>query len=684
MVKRFFFWVIIGASCFFSLCNLSYAVPGLDTGTSVEDSTLDPSLQRKDESSPKSLEEVLDEANMLFRTDRPLDARTKLLKALEIAPSDYRPHMLLGAYYLSEVGHFRLALRYLRQAEELFEKKYGSERLGNLDTSVWQEHARLLYLMSEARLNLDNYEGALKTLDRFGALYRDSWYPGTRAWVLMKLKRVDEAIQVARSGLILGAEPGRTYNILGILLSMKGHRELSLEAFGRAINSELLLGTLGQAATPLNNSGEVYREIFQDDLAEASWLKALQLRDGCDHILPSLNLAILYTDELRLFQAQRTLDDFKACFAQNALRSDTEHRGLLALAEGRLLLRQGDAEKALPLLQQALEREQWFGKIGTNENDLRFAATITMAQTLRAIYSEQKDLISENVSARLMNAVQSPLLPLRAWWYERRAREIALDELENFEDLFIRNTDTMVEYPTLGDVTKGFPVNSFKTRISKMLSTDTREGARPFYKLYLAENLLAHGKTKEGVLKLEESLRELRPIDRLARAQTLALLESTQKTNTGWFSGKNQNEELRSIARRKELFSLLPSHFRYYDLLLPVTVVKRSSQTADNELLQTISSELLERRFVEESALLTDYRLEVALNPIAGKEGRLKLGLMLYQENSLISQATGEVSLDGEERSKVMNEFIAVTFRHKADPEPEPVPELKMFSSDGQ
>ena len=650
--------------------DAAFAVPRGDTG-SAESSN--PQLNKQ------NLETLLSEAQDLFARDQPIDARSKLLKALQIAPNDYRPHMLLGTYYLSSVAHFRLAHRYLTKAEELFEKQFGTDRDGTLDPTGWRHNAHLLYLLAETRLNLDNYEGSLATLDRFEKRYWDTWYPGTRAWVLMKLKRLDDAIQVAQSGLLRGADPARTYNILGILLSLKGNRTLSLEAFRRAIQSELALGGMGQAATPLNNSGEVYRELFSDDLAEAAWLKAISLPDGCEHILPSLNLAILYADELRLFQAERVLDNFERCFAENSIRSDTEHRSLLALLRGRISLRIGESEKAISYLTEALEREQWFGKIGTNENDLRFAATLGLAEALDAHASVLHDRARSNIIDSVRDDVLSRWLQLRAWWLRRRARQIALEELEDFEDLFVRHTDTMLEYPSLGNMIAGFPTESFVSRLQRVKKEDQRFIAHAYYDTYLATNYRAQGKREDATRLLQQTRLKFREIDRMIKAvadgHLIELLEQKDKS----FLSSLSSEEQKNLKELKEqLYLLLPSHFRYSDLALPVQVQLAESER--REFLSEIREELLKHRFREVGP---SAKFLLAIRDIpSSTPGEYSVNISLRQvetRSAPLAQVTIELKDSSEDIAEIVNAFVDDAFRHKIDPKAAPVPKLELL-----
>lgn len=435
----------------------------------------------------KTAEELVREASLLLATDRPLDARTKLLKAIQKDPEEYKAYYLLSGYYLVHVGHYRLALKYIRRAQELFEKRNGPPPYTSHLLQL--EHGNLLYYLSQCRLNLDNYQGSLDALDQYHRYgYRADWYPGARSWVLMKLGRVQEAIKVAREGLLSGAEGGRTLNMLGILLSMNDQPQESLEVFRQAIAYEFSQGTEGQPATPLNNAGEVYKELFDDVKAESTFLRATSLPDGCEHVLPSLNLTLLYIEQLKTDAALSTMDAFQRCIAQFPLRNNEEHAALVNLARGRIDLHTGNVDRAIQRFETALQGTQWFGKIGTNQDDLVVAATISLAQALLrqnnilrfhqtatwAEWLEQKETIASN--------------SIRAWWLLRRARQILIDDLHDIEDLTIRNTDSLLEYPTLGEVLAGLSSSALSRRIEGQRAKDKRAIAGVFYDEYLAEN----------------------------------------------------------------------------------------------------------------------------------------------------------------------------------------------------
>jgi tetratricopeptide (TPR) repeat protein len=514
----------------------------------------------------KSALELLLEARVLTMDKRLLDARTKLLRALEKDPTEYRAHVMLSAYYLTEVGHFRLALKYAKQAEALFYQKHGKPPYTTLEQQAF--HGDLLNLISQVRLNLDDYPGALSALDEYAKWgYHSDSYAGSRAWILMKLGRVPEAIQVARLGYMSMTgyqERGQLLNMLGILLSMDHQREESLKIFDEAIKFEFTMGELGQPATPLNNAGEVYKEIFQEDKAESSWLKATSLPDGCEHVLPSLNLALMYLEKLDLAAAKRTMDRFEQCIAQYPLRNGEEHRALVHLARGRIAFYTGDLDDAIEHFEGALSHQQWFGKIGTSVDDLRAGALISLAQAVAAKAHEVETTPHDGIFAKIAAFKDVEALRVRAWWVMRRARQILIEDLNNLEDIYVRNTDSLIEYPTFGDVLEGLPRGALKTRLESVQSDDGRSQARTYYAAWRAESEINRGDGEAGWKLANESLSDLRPgnVDDALKLHT-TMIKLTQLTpGTPEY---RQNAEL--------AFRLNRPAFPRFGVPLPINVV---------------------------------------------------------------------------------------------------------------
>jgi len=485
--------------------------------------------------SKKSADELLQEAYTLQLDERLLDARTKLLQALKKEPSNYKVHMLLADYYLRHVSHYRLAMKYTKQALDLFTKQHGSPPYSEIDFLSRAIHADLLNLLHNVRLNLDDYQGALAALQEFETLnYYDSWLPGSKAWVLMKLNRLQEAINVAQAGMAMEANQGQTLNILGILLSMTNEREKSIKVFQKAIAYELSLSEKdGRPATPLNNIGEVYKETFNETESKKSFRKALLLPDGCEHVLPSLNLALVLIEELNFAEAKNAIDSFEQCIAKFPLRNEEEHKAFVAMAKGRIALHTGRIDDSLKYLEAALQRRQWFGKVGTNEDDLKVAVMISLAQSLEAKNKIESFRTLDTWTATFGYYKDYFERELRSAWLLRRARQILANDLNNAEDIYIRHTDSMLEYPTFGDALAGFPVNTLDKRIKVEEKNDNREEALVYYKAYLAQNKIENGDPKQGIELAKKVLNELRPdVDRFLALHMQIQILKTLATNT--------------------------------------------------------------------------------------------------------------------------------------------------------
>lgn len=537
-----------------------------DSFTSL-DPLIDSERDTDDGDDSKTAPELVREANYLFIDEKPLEARVRLFKALERDKNYYPTYILLGEYYIEHVGHFRLALKYIKRATELFYEQKGQPPFD--DVEIINEHARLLYLLTQVRLNLDDYQGSLQVLDEFASHgYYGNWYPATRAWVLMKLGDIKEAIAVAKTGLLMGADDGRTLNMLGILLSLDNNPEEALKVLRSAIAFELSQGRNGRPATPLNNSGEVYRELYEDDKAESSWKKALRLPDGCEHILPTVNLSLLLMEQLRISETQQALDDFISCVSQYTLRNGEEHKALESLFRARVELASGRPLNAQDFLQSSLQGIQWFGKIGTNKEDLEVAALVTMAESLKATNAILATTVTPSYIEALDNFLARSLNTTKRWWLLRKARGLLVDTLKNIEDLHIRNTDSMLDYPSLGEVLSSFPPERLKQRIDSELTKDLRQPAKLAYDLYYAESLANHGQLKQGLELAQNISDRARPrYDDSIALRARVLLAS---------NAPRDSEQYLELSHK--IFNMLRPSLRLNSLPLPVKIASNDKE----------------------------------------------------------------------------------------------------------
>ena len=570
------------------------------------DESLTSAIDNTDDAN-KSAVELFTEGSMLLMDERLLDARSKLLLALQKDPRFYKAHILLAGYYTSHVGHFRLALKYIKRAEELFREEVGPGPYNSPELRL--DHAQILYMQSQIRLSLDEYDKALDVLDRFEAAgYFGGWYPGTRGWVLMKLGRISEAIEVARVGVLAGAEPGRTLNMLGILYSVNNQRQTAIKVFDEAIDYEFAMGATGQPATPLNNQAEVYREEFDEDRAETGWSRALALPDGCEHVLPALNLSTMLNEQLRYEQSWRTMMNFNQCVAQFALRNGEEHRALVNLALGRIEMHTGRNDNALQLIGEALEERQWFGKIGTNIDDMQAGASISLAQALRQRNNILRATIPDSIASRASIAWEMAKNRLRRWWLLRKTRMLLSAEMKSFEDISIRNTDSLIEYPWLGELISSFPSATALKRIAAEESGDKRPAAKRYYDAYRAEVFFNQGDYRRAESLIAEILPMLRERKDAALLLKLRLLRLAMLPNT--------SAQYQAIAI--EVFKTERSVLLTSGLKLPVQI--QAPDSLKNALTRGAFQLSTSPLMIEGKAEGQSFELRADLAPIGGRE----------------------------------------------------------------
>ncbi|MCC6934063.1 MAG: hypothetical protein IT292_12565 [Deltaproteobacteria bacterium] len=617
------------------------------------------------------LETILEQAQLDFVAGHSIDARNKLLHSFTIAPADFRPHLLLGIYYLSEVNHFQLADKYIMRAHQLFAAAWGSELDDSIKAEAHMMNSRILGLMAEAKVNLDEYDPALQIIKRFEATYEADWVATTKAWVLMKLKRIDEAIQTAQLGLMKSHNLGHVLNILGILYSLRNNSSLALQTFREAIKYEKLLGKYGQISTPLNNIGEVYREIFLDREAEAIFAQSLAASIECEHILTSLNLAILQIDELRLIQAERTLKNFETCFARFPARADTEHRALLALGYGKIALRSGKPVEAMNYFQQALARKQWFGKIGTNQNDVKLAAMIGLGQSYYGYGAVLKNKLTSGIANKLNDYLQGCYYQLKGYWRIREAQKLAFGQMDNFEDLYIRHSDAMIEYPSLGDLISSLPSASVKKRIEHLIDSETRERAKSYYQLFWATNLYSHGDNQKSLDILQQIFGSFRQFDRLASAELLRY-----KIKIIEAADSSAQQEVQQIVADKELlFSLSPAYFTYFNIRLPIVIKLPVTSNSDNQLIQGVTDLIFKYHFTTvKNGQNLRYSVEINDNQVSTDSPGI---VIIFKENTNGKILASEVvarSANNSEISQAVDNFVNKVFIHHSDPTAEALP----------
>jgi len=99
---------------------------------------------------------------------------------------------------------------------------------------------------------------------------------------------------------------------------------------------------------------------------------------------------------------------------------------------------------------------------------------------------------------------------MRVWWLLRRAQQILTEDLKGIEDIFIRNTDSVLDYPTFGIALEGMPTALLEKRIAVEQQRDLRSAAIPYYRMYLAQSLINKGRSSEARELLQKVIADSR------------------------------------------------------------------------------------------------------------------------------------------------------------------------------
>ena len=340
-------------------------------------------------------------------------------------------------------------------------------------------------------------------------------------------------------------------------------------------------------------------------------------------------------EETKYQQAAQAIDGFESCVAQYPLRNGEEHRALVHLARGRIALHRGLMDEAIEHLESAQKRQQWFGKIGTSEGDLRVAVLTSLAQALTR-KNNQEDFIQSSTLYQSFVRLRNHLYrKLRARWFFRRASQILSEDLNALEDIYVRNTDSMLEYPTLGEVLAFLPTVTLENRIALERAKDSRGDAALYYDILLADNYLQNGNTP-GAKKLYQSIiRQARePYDAALKLHASLQLMKTLSPSSEQY-----------IALAKAVFVQNRSALFSYGLKLPVNL----SQSPDR----------ITAHFEDSAFFIDNSKQHEFIVSLSHAENEASLRF------SSRSRIVPSLTVKGEKFSDVLNKFTREVFRDK-------------------
>jgi hypothetical protein len=205
-----------------------------------------------------------------------------------------------------------------------------------------------------------------------------------------------------------------------------------------------------------------------------------------------------------------------------------------------------------------------------------------------------------------------------------------MEDLNEMEDLFVRHTDSMIDYPTFGEALSRVPRAALEARIANEEKRDRRPVSAVYYSLYRAESAAKAGRSREALSLLDSVIAD-------ARSQfDNALKLRAMLVKLGLFTESSPG--YRSLAL--EIFRLSRPSLRNHGFKLPVDM---SSLPAE------VRSALSDSAFLSDDSNDSHYELQFSSVQSGAKNGGYRLSLIPRSKTvggTFVNSSAGR--LDGE------------------------------------
>ncbi len=456
------------------------------------------------------IQDELSKARQEIESGLYIDGRDRLVEILKKNPKNLDALILLMDYYSLIVADFDEVLKYVQRAKSVLKEVEIIKRITYSSQILWHEY--------NAWNQKNQYDKALETLkkaEKDGLM--PIWYNSSLSWVLFKLGKIDEAIQAAESALYYWGDFLNALNMLGILYGVKGETERAIETLKKAIG-------YGEAfkqniSAPVNNLGEIYEEIFLENLGIQMYNKVINDDPNCEYLLSYVNLSLLYLDFKDIGSASRVVKSYKNCIRRFPYRKNQAYLSLLNLVDSRIKYLEGDFFESRRLARWILDYEQQLGYVGTDPKDLKLAAIQSLLLANEAIIGSLK-YYNHNFNHKVKNLLLALRLKVENWLYRKEFLNI-FKSLNYFEDLKIRNSDSFLFYPFLAFEVRYWPRKKASQLIQSFRRKDKRKIAKYYYDLMLF-NL-----GEESIENLKNNLSDMRAYydESLAIATLISVLQ---------------------------------------------------------------------------------------------------------------------------------------------------------------
>lgn len=452
-------------------------------------------------------------------------ARTLADKALREDPQSFRAHFLMGLAQHHGEGNLPKALFHLQTAEQIFVERFG-ERPPLKETQDAVVYHKTLLQLVYVHGEMDHHREKIRYVDALFERLGLNYQP-LKAWPLLKLKRFEEAREIAKKA---AASDDFWYQAVGATAlcaveSELRNRDAAYEACSMA--AEPVMRRKWAGAIELSNAGAAAEEMFAFDEAERLFLEATKRRPE-GSVNPWGRLVRLYIRQGRFAEAVSAWREMRA-YRQRRPASylDQQDQSEADMIGASVLMVAGREKDALPITGRTVARPDRQGtSSASSEQNESGAAIMDMVVRRAAARRLEEEASSAELWDGLELRFEAMKLRLEAWVVERRAAE-ALADAELLVTSLRPECPGSIELPTwldgevIGVVGPGVALAAIEK--GRALETLAPELADQVFLSLEAEAYLLDGNEAEALKAAKGALELLPTFEAMLRARAGAI-----------------------------------------------------------------------------------------------------------------------------------------------------------------
>jgi len=451
--------------------------------------------------------------------------RTWADKALRANERSFRAHFLMGAAQHLGEGNLPKALFHLERADQLLTDAHG--KFPAPASSQGAVLRRILLELVYVHGEMDHHEQKIRHVD----LLKDRLginFPALKAWPLLKLKRWDEAREVAKQA-IESDDVGGWWRATGLTAlcaveSERRDRQAAYEACLAAAQPVMRDPVDGGVA--LSNAASASIEMFKFDEAERLWLESTR-RQTEGTINPWGRLTHLYLRQGRFAEALSALREMKSYRMARPSYFDQQDQSDANLTVASLLIVAGRVEDALRITTRVAQNpdRQGTSSAAFEQNQGGNFIVDRMARLDVARRFEERAVSAPFKEAMKLRA-KAAKLRVEAWILSHRAGKILADT-ERLSTTLRPECPGSIELPAWldGEVVSivGPGVALATIAAARKEESLPEHLAEPIFAALEAEAYLIQGDDEKALAKADVAVKGMVPSEALIRARAAAI-----------------------------------------------------------------------------------------------------------------------------------------------------------------